>query len=412
MLYGLIGERLSHSYSVQIHRCIADYEYELCPLPPEELDAFLKKADFRGINVTIPYKKSVIPYLDEISPIAEKIGAVNTMVNKNGKLCGYNTDFNGICELIRRANIDLTDKKVLILGTGGTSATALAAAQALGAGRIIKVSREKKPDAVDYRQAASEHSDAQIIINTTPAGMYPNTNDCPIDLSLFKGLCGVVDVVYNPLKTRLVLNAQERGIPAQGGLYMLAAQAVYASALFRGVKPDAADIERAYRTVLYEKQSIALVGMPSCGKTTIGRLLSEMTGKPFADSDEVFSRKTGLCAAEYISRFGEEDFRNEESAVVAELTATGGKIIATGGGAVLRRENVDALRRNGRVVFIDTPLERLMPTADRPLSSTREALECRYRERYDVYTRSADIIVKNEGTANSAAEYILKELEK
>ena len=285
MICGLIGYPLGHSYSPQIHRALADYDYRLWPLKPEELEPFFARRDFAGINVTIPYKERVIPYLDQLSDTARAIGAVNTVVNRDGKLYGDNTDLAGILALIRRMGLVLSGKKVLILGTGGTSKTARAAASQLGAAEVYRVSRSGRDGAVTYRQAEEEHRDAACIINTTPCGMYPDLGGCPVELDGFPCLEGVVDVIYNPLRSELVLGARQRGIPAEGGLYMLAAQAAYASALFRGCEATEGDIELAYRTVLHRMENIVLIGMPSSGKTTVGRLLAQRTGKEFVDTD-------------------------------------------------------------------------------------------------------------------------------
>lgn len=412
MLYGLIGERLGHSYSVQIHKSIADYNYELCELSADKLEEFMKHRDFSGINVTIPYKQSVMPYLNEISDTAKKIGAVNTVVNKNGKLYGYNTDYYGMRELIRHAGIDISGKKILVLGTGGTSATARAVSESLGAASVINVSRSKKNGALTYSEAAELHSDADVIINTTPAGMYPNILDCPVDISAYKNLSGVIDAVYNPLKTHLVLEAEKLGIKAEGGLYMLAAQAVYASALFLSKNADPADIERAYAQVLAEKRNIVLTGMPGAGKSTVGKRLSKVTGKIFSDSDRAVTKHVKMSISDYFARFGETEFRKEESKAIAEISATGGQVIATGGGAVLCRENIDVLRQNGVIVFLDTPLKKIEATSDRPLSSTRGDLEKRYAERYEIYCKTADIIIKNNTTPDQAVKSILEELKK
>lgn len=408
MLYGLIGERLGHSYSVQIHASIADYKYELREIKKEELEEFIKNRDFNGINVTIPYKKSVMPYLDEVSETARRIGAVNTVVNKNGKLYGYNTDFYGMRELVKHAGISVENKKVLIFGTGGTSATARAVSESLHAREIISVSRGGKNGAITYEQAALAHNDADVIINTTPAGMYPDTESRPADISVFKDLSGVIDAVYNPLKTRLVLEAQKRGIKAEGGLYMLAAQGVYASALFLGKEVNRSDIDKAYSKVLSEKRNIVLTGMPGAGKTTVGKLLAARTGKPFFDSDCETVKAIGMSVSDYFARFGESAFRKKEKETVTRLSLIGGRIIATGGGAVLDGENVDALRHNGVIVFLDTPIEKIAATADRPLSSTRAELEKRYAERYRIYCDTADVRIVNSGTPDQASDGVLE----
>ena len=410
MKYGLIGEHLGHSYSREIHAQVADYDYELCEVAPEELDSFLRKAEFRAINVTIPYKQSVIPYLSYISPQAESIGAVNTVVNRDGKLWGYNTDFAGMEALIARMGLSLRGKKVLILGTGGTSKTARAVCESAGAREILKVSRRASGEAVSYEQAVSGHGDAEILINTTPVGMYPRCGEAPIDLTHFPGLEGVVDAVYNPLRTRLVQAGQERGVPAEGGLYMLAGQGVCASAIFLGKEFDPALTEGVYRAILGRKQNIVLIGMPSCGKTTVGRLLAERCGRRLIDTDEKIVERLGEPIADFMARNVEAAFRDVEQEVVAGVADESGCVIATGGGAVLRQENLRLLRQNGLLVFLDRPLEKLMPTADRPLSASREALERRYRERYGLYVAAADLVVDASGAIEDEVETIRKEM--
>ncbi|HCI67906.1 MAG TPA: shikimate dehydrogenase [Oscillibacter sp.] len=406
---GLIGYPLGHSYSPQIHRALADYDYRLWPLKPEELEAFLVKRDFAGINVTIPYKERVIPYLDQLSDTARAIGAVNTVVNRDGRLYGDNTDLAGMLALIRRMGLVLSGKKVLILGTGGTSKTARAAASQLGAAEVYRVSRSGRDGAVTYRQAAEEHGDAACIINTTPCGMYPDLGGCPVELDSFPCLEGVVDVIYNPLRSELVLGARQRGIPAEGGLYMLAAQAAYASALFRGCEATAGDIELAYRTVLRRMENIVLIGMPSSGKTTVGRLLAQRTGKEFVDTDALVEQAVGMPVPDYFAAKGESAFREREKEAVASAAASGGKVIATGGGAILRPENLRALRRTGRLVFLDRSPDKLTATADRPLSADPEALRRRYEERYDIYCAAADLRVNGDGSPEDTAERIEKE---
>ena len=406
MKCGLIGRKLGHSYSCQIHHAIADYSYDLWELEPEQLAPFLQKGDFAGVNVTIPYKQQVIPYLDDLSDTARAIGAVNTIVNRSGRLYGDNTDLAGMIALIRRLGLELHGKKVLILGTGGTSKTARAAAQQLGAAEVYRLSRSGRENAVTYEEARRLHGDAAVLINTTPCGMYPAVEDCPLDPADFPRLEGVVDAIYNPLRTNLVLAARERGIPAQGGLYMLAAQAVYAGALFRGCQAAQADIDLAYRTVLRQVENIVLIGMPSAGKTTVGQLLARRTGKKFTDTDTLAEQRIGMTIADYFRTSGEEAFRAREQETVAEVSAAGGQIIATGGGAILRRENLTVLRRNGLLVFLDRPIEQLTATADRPLASDREALRRRYEERYALYRAAADVYIKNDGSPEEAADQI------
>lgn len=412
MKYGLIGEHLKHSYSCEIHAQIADYEYELHEIPPSGLGGFLKKREFNAINVTIPYKQDVIPYLDEISDTAKRIGAVNTIVNRNGRLYGDNTDFAGMLALAKHIGVDMKGRKVLILGTGGASKTGHALAEYMGAESVFYVSRSGKDGSISYEQAVTEHSDAQIIINATPVGMFPKQDGRPIDISAFPKLEGVIDAIYNPLRTNLILDAQERGIPAEGGLYMLSAQAVHASAVFRDIPLDESLVDKAFKSVKNDKQSIVLIGMPSSGKTTVGRILAEKCGKQLADTDEYIIKKIGMPISDFFAKFGEAEFRRIEKETVAELSATGGRIIATGGGAVLDPENVRALKQNGVLVFLDRRPENLVATDDRPLASRRSALEKLYAERYDIYCAAAELHIDANTTPEAEADAILKELAK
>lgn len=408
MEYGLIGAKLGHSFSKEIHAKIADYPYTLCELTVEGVDALLRQRDFRAINVTIPYKETVIPYLDFISEDARKIGAVNTIVNHCGKLYGYNTDYAGAAALLAHAGVTVRGKKVLILGTGGTSKTLQAVIRDQGAREIVLVSRHADGQTVSYAQAAALHGDAQVIVNTTPVGMYPGNDACPIDLDAYPQLTGVIDVIYNPLRTRLILAAQERGLPAEGGLLMLAAQAVYASALFTGTKADEALIERAYQSVLRQKRSIVLMGMPSCGKTTIGRLLSQMTGRKLLDTDEMVVQRAGCSIPEIFAREGEQAFRALEREAVAQAGKQSGVVIATGGGVPLDARNVAALEQNGVLLFLDRPLEALSATPDRPLSSSESLLRSRFAERYPIYSAACDVRIGVSGTPENTARQALR----
>lgn len=421
MEFGLIGGKLGHSFSKDIHEQLGAPAYELKELLPEEVGDFLKAREFRGINVTIPYKETVIPYLDEVSERARAIGAVNTIVNDGGRLIGDNTDFGGMVALLRKIGIEVAGKKVLILGSGGTSKTARAVAKSLGAVSVNRVSRTKRDDCITYEEAYAEHSDADVIINTTPVGMYPNGDASPVDLAIFPKLSGVADAIYNPLRTRLVMAAQERGIPASGGLYMLVAQAVLAAAKFRAVCDEGdyigigsgseveitAATERIFRTISGEKQSVVLTGMPGVGKTTVGKLVAARLGREFVDCDEEIVRRSGCDIPTIFATQGEKAFRNLEAEVIRDLSAQGGKVIATGGGAILRPENVANLRSNGCIFFIDRPIESIAVAPGRPLSTDREALEARYRERYPIYCATCDVSVAGEATAEEIAERIL-----
>ena len=406
MQYGCIGEHLTHSFSREIHAQLRDYLYELKEIPLGGLDAFLAKRDFKAINVTIPYKQDVIPYLKEVEPTAAAIGAVNTVVNRDGDLYGYNTDFGGMADLIRRTGIDLTGKKVLILGTGGTSKTAMAVARQLGAASVQKVSRTEKPGVLTYEEVLANHLDAQVLINTTPRGMFSRESGMPIDPACFSNLCGAIDAVYNPLRTEFVLKARSMGVPAAGGLYMLVRQAVLASEIFLDTKYPDPVTETVYRRIRSEKENIVLTGMPGCGKTTVGKLLAEDMSRPFLDTDLLIEEETGCTPAQIISCRGEAAFRQIESSVIRKIADRTGCIIATGGGAVLRPENVDLLRGNGKIFFLDRPVEQLLPTEDRPLSSSKEAILQRYKERYPIYTATSDVVIENACTAEAAAERV------
>ena len=408
MDYGCIGEHLPHSFSKEIHEKIGAYPYELKELTPQEVPAFMTRKAFSGINVTIPYKQTVIPFLDVISPEAEAIGAVNTVVNRNGRLYGYNTDFTGMCQLLARMGLEPKGKKILILGSGGTSRTADAVLRALHADEVIKVGRTRKQGVITYEVALRLHTDADLIVNTTPCGMYPDLFAQPIGLDRFTRLTGVLDAVYNPLRTRLVSEALRRNLKAQGGLYMLVAQAVAAFEIFTDEKAPEGKSEQIFTELYSEKQNIVLIGMPGSGKSTVGSLLAQRLGRPFVDTDDLIVQIAGSDIPTIFERQGEAVFRRLEKEVIASVSARSGCIIATGGGAVLDPDNIAALKMNGRVSFLDRPLELLLPTADRPLASTSEAIEQRYRERYSLYCAAADDIIKVETDPSVPAEEILR----
>lgn len=407
MKYGLIGEKLGHSFSKVIHEKIADYTYELREIPKDGLGSFMEERDFLGINVTVPYKSAVIPYLDYIDPFAEKIGAVNTVVNRDGKLYGYNTDFGGLRALTEKTGFDYKGKKVLILGSGGTSRTAKAVSESLGADEIITVSRSGE---VNYENVYELYGNADFIINTTPVGMYPDTDGCPVDLSKFTRLSGVTDVVYNPLRTRICLSAEAMGIKNANGLYMLVCQAVLACSLFTGKELETEKVcDEIYGELLKDKQNIVLIGMPGSGKSTIGKALSEKLGREFLDTDELITARYGNISDIFAEK-GKEYFRDKEAQAIKDVAELNGKIIATGGGAVLRKENVDALKQNGKLFFLNRPLEDIIPTEDRPLSSDYEALKKRFEERYDIYLSSADKEIYVDGNIDNAVGKILESL--
>ena len=406
MEYGCIGEHLTHSFSKEIHGQLQDYLYELKEIPMGALDGFMTERNFRAINVTIPYKQDVIPFLKEMGETAAAIGAVNTVVNRDGELYGYNTDFGGMADLIRRTGIELRGKKVLIFGTGGTSKTAEAVAEHMGAASLWRVSRSERPGVLTYEQVLESHLDAHVLINTTPKGMFSRESGMPADPGLFSGLQGVVDAVYNPLRTEFVLKARDMGVPAAGGLYMLVRQAVLASEIFLDTKYPDAITEEVYKKIKTGKENIVLTGMPASGKTTVGKLLAESLNRPYLDTDTLIEEKTGMTPARIIAEKGEAAFRETESEVICEVSQRNGCVIATGGGAVLRPDNVRHLRSNGKLFFLDRPVELLIPTEDRPLSSTREAIMKRYNERYATYISTADVIIENNRTPEAAAQRV------
>lgn len=410
MKYGLIGEKLGHSFSKTIHEKISDAEYKLRELSEKELESFMKEKAFEGINVTIPYKTKVIPYLDYIDEAARKIGAVNTIINREGKLYGYNTDFDGMKKLTQKIGFDYSDSKVLILGTGGTAATARAVAEFLGAESVINVGRSYgfSENYTDYENVYTLHGDADYIINTTPLGMYPDCESFAVDVSAFPKLKGVLDAVYNPIRTRLCQKAEACGVKSISGLYMLVAQAVAAAEKFtEGEISAEGKTDELYNEILKEKRNIVLIGMPGSGKTTLGKILSEKLCKAFVDTDEIIKEKYGDIS-EIFSQKGEIFFREKESEVIKEISIQNGLVIATGGGAILRKENVERLKQNGVLVFVDRPLSRIIPTDNRPLSKDTASLEKLFNERYEIYKSAADVIVSAEKSAEETALEIME----
>ena len=406
MEYGLLGERLGHSFSPQIHRDLAGYDYQLLPTPPEAVEDLFARRAFQGLNVTIPYKRTVMPLCDEIDPRAAAIGAVNTVVNQNGRLTGYNTDIDGFLYMARRAGVDMAGKKVVILGSGGTSRTARAAAGELGAREIVTVSRHGE----DNYQNLSRHADAQVLVNTTPVGMYPNWGQSPVSLESFPALEGVLDVVYNPLRTALLLQAEERGLPCSCGLPMLVAQAKRAAELFTGQNIDDSRTEAVLHGLRRQLTSIVLIGMPGCGKTTVGRALAGKLGRTFVDLDEEIVRRAGTSIPEIFAREGEAGFRERESALVREFGERTGLVVSTGGGVVTRRENYIPLKQNGLLLHLRRDPAAL-PTDGRPLSQATAPEEL-WRRRAPLYAAFADGEIDNNGTLAGTLEQIEKEMTK
>ena len=367
MKCGLLGRKLGHSYSPQIHNLLEDYSYVLFEKEPEELENFLKNGDFSGLNVTIPYKKEVIPYLSELSPTAQKMGCVNTVLRRSdGTLYGHNTDYFGFTSLVRHAGLSVAGKKVLVLGSGGASNTAVAALKDLGASPVV-ISRSGE----NNYQNLHRHTDAAAIVNTTPVGMYPNTGVSPIDLGLFPHLEGVLDVIYNPARTQLLLDAEKLGIPRENGLWMLVAQAKEAAEVFTGGKIPDEVIEKIYRQLSHQMKNIVLIGMPGCGKTTIGTLLAEKLGRTLADADEKIIALAGKSIPEIFAQEGESVFRNWETQALNELGKQSGLVIATGGGCVTQKRNYPLLHQNGYLVWLERDWSKL-PTDGRPLSQAND----------------------------------------
>jgi len=398
---GLIGEHLSHSFSPQIHRLLCDYPYTLTELSPDEVGAYMRSGSFDAINVTIPYKKTVIPFLDTVSSEAMAIGAVNTVVrDADGRLHGYNTDYFGFHHLLTVFGIPVKKRKVLVLGSGGASVTVCAVLRDLGAD-VVVISRSGK----DNYSNLERHADAELIVNTTPVGMYPHNGASPLSLDLFPRLCGVADIIYNPARTQLLLDAEARGIPTINGLPMLTAQAAQAAMHFTGQAVSAEQIEAVTAAVAGEMQNMVLVGMPGCGKSTVGRLLAEQTGKRFFDADAVFTEIWGRTPAEVIAVEGEDTFRRMEHDVLCGLGKESAAVIATGGGAVTRESNYAPLHQNAVIVFMERDVASLS-TDGRPLSA-RVGVEQLYRERIDAYRRFSDLTVRVLDTPAQTANAVL-----
>lgn len=405
-MYGLLGEHLPHSFSPQIHLALGNEDYHLFEVAPENLEDFLLQKKFKGINVTIPYKKAVIPYLDVISPEAEKIGAVNTITLRNGKLYGDNTDYFGFMYMLEKSKINVAGKKAIVLGNGGASATVQAVLRDLGAKEIIVISRKGE----NNYENINKHFNSQIIVNTTPVGMYPNNLESAIDLAKFSTLDGVLDVVYNPLKTKLILQAEEMGVPTATGLSMLVAQAKKANEIFFNKERDNSICEKIEKVLYNEIRNVVLIGMAGCGKSTVGKVLSEKLGKELLDTDEMIVNAEQKTIPEIIEKYGEDFFRYCENTAVMLAGREKGCVIATGGGVVTRTENLFPLRQNGVIIFINRDPEKL-PTDGRPLSQAHGVKEL-YEKRLPLYHQFADIEVDGNGTVEEVAETIIREINK
>ena len=404
--YGLLGEKLGHSFSPQIHRALGGYDYRLLEVAPEDLPGFMERRDFTAINVTIPYKQAVLPWMDTVSETARRIGCVNTVVqDSQGRLHGYNTDASGFLWMVNRSGIRIGGKKCLVLGSGGASKTVCACLRDLAAREVTVISRH----GADNYENIARHADAQVIVNATPVGMYPQNGQSPVELSLFPQLEGVLDLIYNPARTALLLQAEKRGIPCLNGLWMLVAQAKRASELFLNATLDDGEISRITRLIASQTANIVLIGMPGCGKTTVGRLLASMTGRRFADTDGLIEEAAGCSCGDLLRARGEAAFRALETEALSRVCRESGLVIATGGGAVTRPENRDILRQNGVVFHLERPLDALSTAGDRPLSASPERLKQLWLERAPMYAAFRDAAVAN-ADAQTAAREILQRM--
>ncbi|MDO4848002.1 MAG: shikimate kinase [Clostridiaceae bacterium] len=399
-MYGLLGKKLTHSYSPAIHGLFGLSDYVLFEKDENELEDFLKNGDWQGINVTIPYKKAVMPYLDWLDDSAEKVGCVNTVLRRGNKLCGYNTDYYGFDELVNSSGIDFEGKKILILGTGGASLAVNAVCKNLNAGEIVFISRSGE----NNYENISRHADADIIINTTPVGMYPNNLVSPVKLNCFTELSAVFDVIYNPLKTKLSLDAEKLGIPAFSGLPMLVFQAKKANELFRNTTISEEKARSVLREISFLMKNIILIGMPACGKSSVGKKLAEFYGREFLDCDSEIEKRTGRTPAGIIKADGEEKFRIIETQVLSDICKLSGKVIATGGGAVTKAENFDIIKQNAVVVFINRD-PSLLSTDGRPLSQ-KEGVEKLYKTRLPLYRSFADYEIDGNGSVDGVSKRI------
>ena len=402
MKCGLLGRKLGHSYSPMLHALLGDYEYLLYEREPDEVEAFIRRGGWDAINVTIPYKKAVVPFLDELSEGARALGSVNTIVRRpDGTLFGDNTDVFGFTYMLRRSGVNPAGKKALVLGSGGASVTVQAVLRGLGA-QVVVISRT----GADNYDNLSRHKDARLIVNATPVGMYPNNGISPIDLAAFPACEGALDLIYNPARTAFLLQAEALGIPHENGLSMLAAQAKRASELFTGKSLPDEDVERSIRAVEHTLQNIVLIGMPGCGKSTLARLLGERLNRPVVELDRLIEETAGLSIPEIFAAQGESGFRVLETQALREAGRRSGAILSTGGGCVTRPENYPLLHQNGRIVWLRRDVS-LLPTAGRPLSQARSP-EVIYRERRPLYERFADRTVDNDGPIEKTLEQILE----
>ncbi len=411
MKYGLIGEKLSYSYSKRVHELIGNYSYELKEIKKDNFEDFILKKDYKAINITIPYKEAVCKYVDCFDDSSKDIKCVNLLVNNDSKLIGYNTDYYGLLATIKRNNIDLNNKKILILGTGGTSKTAFKIAKELNAKQIVFVSRYKKEYAITYDIALKECNDFDVIINTTPVGMLNYSDELPLNISKFNNLEAVIDVIYNPINTLLILEAKKRNIKVAGGLYMLVYQAYYAYCLLSNNELDENKIEHIYQLIKKENQNIILIGMPCSGKSTISKKISKLLKINYIDSDEEIVKKINMSIKDFINRFGENKFREIEEEVIKSISKKRGNIVSTGGGVILNKNNINRLKENGIIIFIDRDVLKLEINEERPLSNTKEKMYELYKKRKKMYENYSDYIIKNNNDLDETINEVLEVIE-
>ena len=404
MRCGLLGRKLSHSYSPQIHAMIGNYPYALFEREPNQLSDFLKNSDFTGINVTIPYKKDVIPYCSSISPIARRLGAVNTIIkDKDGNLIGHTTDYFGFCSMVPRTGLDVAGKKVLVLGSGGGANTVIAVLNELGA-NVVVISRSGE----NNYENLPLHKDAAVIVNATPVGMYPNVDASPVDLDLFANLEGVLDLIYNPARTELLMQAENRGLVTENGLWMLVAQAKESAEWFLNKQISDDIIAKIHKSLRAQMENIILIGMPGCGKSTIADLLGQTMHRKVVDADAEIVKAAGITIPEIFEKHGEAEFRRIESQVLSLLCKESGLVIATGGGCVTQPQNYASMHRNGTIIYITRQLD-VLPTDGRPLSQSGN-LEAMYQQRRPFYEAFADYCISNDGELNDAVNAIRRVL--
>lgn len=406
--FGLIGEKLSHSFSPVIHKKLGVPEYGLFPMARDEVSVFLRQREFDGVNVTIPYKRDVISFLDCLDPRAEAIGSVNTIRNRNGRLIGYNTDYDGFLYTLRRNRIITEGRTVLILGTGGVSKTAQAVLKAEGAAEVLVASRTPSQTSISYADAISRR-DVEIIVNATPVGMYPRGGETPLSLSHFERLIAAVDLIYNPLQTEFLRQAVELGATAANGLPMLVYQAKAAAEIFLDTAISDGLAEKIYKELFQDKANLILIGMPMSGKSTIGRMAAKVLGKRFVDIDEEIVKQEGRSIPEIFERFNEAGFRELERNMVKTLSAETGLVISTGGGTPLFPENIRNLRQNGVIAFLDRPLEKLAVGRGRPLAKSSQEIAALYDQRHPVYCACCDFTVKNDTDAETALGILIEQ---